>query len=124
MIEDRFCYCLDIGDREFWIHTDSSNWIHFDDVKLRRKRRPEGSPNLEAASMFGGDKAKQLLQGEIEHWGVSAPIPDALVSYFEVAYEMFESDNWTVEHEEQLDKHLIPFFWDTINPKLQELIMG
>ena len=104
------------------IHTDSKNFIHFEDWTYRRTHRDPELGNLEMKAFCGDPVARDLVKREVANHTVSRRIPEALASYLEVAVEMLDSDNWTSEHESRLDEILIPYFWDEINPKLKEPI--
>ncbi|GAA5494091.1 hypothetical protein Rhal01_00247 [Rubritalea halochordaticola] len=117
-----FCYSLVVREREFHIRTDDNNYIHFDDEKYRRQSRPEEFRHLEAQALFGSCKAAQMLRDEIQENLVSLPIPSHLESYLEIAHEMYLAGKWTFDQERVLDEHLLPFFWEKVNPRLKQPI--
>jgi hypothetical protein len=114
-----FSYCLDFGNREFFITVTRDGIIHWDDYMQRRKHRPEEDKRLELQALMGSDRARKRLESETHNYTIEVKLPEEVSSKIEVAAEMLEADKWTIEHEKNLDEVLKPLFWEHVNPYLE-----
>lgn len=113
-----FSYCLQLGDREFLITVTRDGTIHWDDYKQRRRLRSDDDRALELHAIAGSERARERLAAEIDEFTVSFPLSAEMLARFTEAARLFDADQWTDAHEQELDRHLHPLFWAEVNPHL------
>lgn len=110
--EPLFCYCLAIGGREFVVQVSHDGHLLWDDYQ---KRREDLDSTGKLPPVVGG-----VLALEPDEFTVSFKLDRAMLARFREAAALFQADAWTVEHESELDRHLVPLFWERVNAKLAQ----
>jgi hypothetical protein len=118
MSESLFCYCLKVADCEFLIEVTDDGFIHWDDYQRRRRMRNPEERNLEIKAVLGSAHARRRLSTERDESVISFQLSPELFARFSEAARLFDADQWTIEHEEELDQHLLPLVWSRVNPCL------
>lgn len=105
-----FSYCLCVGGREFFIQVSQDGTIHWDDYQERR--RAKGGPPHPTPGVMQDEFTVSLL------------LELSLMEEIRRATSLFDSAQWTVAHEQQLDKVLLPLFWNQVNARLPRPVPG
>ena len=113
--EPLFCYCLEIGEREFAIRVTREGVIHWDDYQERRRAR---------MSAARGKKGGSVLMMAPDEFTVSFALSDDLFVRLRAAAAAFRAQKWTSADELQLDECLAPLFWERVNPHLAQPLSG
>lgn len=113
-----FSYCIEIASREFMIAVTCDGTIRWDDYKQRRRQRSDDDRALELHALAGSERARKRLAAEIDEFTVSFRLSPEMFARFTEAAHLFDSDQWTDAHEQELDRHLLPLFWSDVNPHL------
>jgi len=104
-----FCYCLQVGGREFAIRVDHGGNMTWDDYPSRR-----------AAQTADGDGlAAPLFAVEADDFTFAVLADPMLLAEIWLAAARVTSGEWSAEDEARLDDLLLPLFWTQVNPRLR-----
>ena len=104
-----FCYCLQVGGREFAIRVDHGGNMIWDDYPSRR-----------AAQTADGDGlAAPLFAAEPDAFTVSVRAHGGLLAQIREAAAQVATDEWDAKDEARLDDLLLPLFWTQVNSRLR-----
>ena len=104
-----FCYCLQVGGREFAIRVDHGGNMTWDDYTSRREKQTADGDGL----------AAPLFAAEPDAFTVEVQARGDLLGTIRVAADRVASDEWAAEDEARLDDILLPLFWTQVNPRLR-----
>lgn len=104
-----FCYCLQVGGREFAIRVDHGGNMIWDDYPSRR----------EAQAVDGDGLAAPLFAAEPDTFAVEVQARGDILGQIRAAAARVASDEWAAEDEARLDDFLLPLFWAQVNPRLR-----
>jgi hypothetical protein len=107
-----FCYCLQVGGREFAIRVDHGGNMIWDDYPSRRA----------AQAVDGDGLAAPLFAAEPDAFTVEVQARGDLLGQIRVAAARVTSDEWAAEDEARLDDLLLPLFWTQVNLRLRQPI--
>jgi hypothetical protein len=104
-----FCYCLQVGGREFAIRVDHGGNMIWDDYPSRREAQTDDGDGL----------AAHLFAAEPDAFTVLVQARGNLLAQIRVAADRVATDEWAAEDEARLDDILLPLFWTQVNPRLR-----
>lgn len=107
-----FCYCLQVGGREFAIRVDHGGSMIWDDYPSRRAGQ----------AVHGDGLAAPLFAAEPDTFTVEVQARGHLLGQIRVAADRVATDEWAAEDEARLDDLLLPLFWTQVNPRLRQPI--
>ena len=105
-----FCYCLQVGGREFAIRVDHGGNMIWDDYPSRRAAQAVDDDGL----------AAPLFAAEPDAFTVLVQARGNLLAQIREAAAQVAVDEWDAEDEARLDDLLLPLFWTQVNPRLRQ----
>jgi hypothetical protein len=104
-----FCYCLQVGGREFAIRVDHGGNMIWDDYPSRRAAQAVDDDGL----------AAPLFAAEPDAFTVLVQARGNLLAQIREAAAQVAVDEWDAEDEARLDDLLLPLFWTQVNQRLR-----
>jgi hypothetical protein len=104
-----FCYCLQVGGREFAIRVDHGGNMIWDDYPSRREAQTDDGDGL----------AAHLFAAEPDAFTVLVQARGNLLAQIREAAAQVAVDEWDAEDEARLDDLLLPLFWTQVNQRLR-----
>ncbi|MDF1754735.1 MAG: hypothetical protein P1U89_18260 [Verrucomicrobiales bacterium] len=115
-----FAFSIVVRDREFPITFYPDGSSEWQDFTFQKRLTSEADTRDFVGALFGDAKSAQRHSDREHEFTVDAQLPEPLLQKIREAAAKFGADLLTIADEQELDSHLLPFFWSDVNHQLSE----